>query len=245
MKKVLKYLGIFLLAFILLSIGSCFLVSEKLPVGEPGAEAEAMTDKMFEAVNKEAWDTTKIVSWTFVGIHDYIWNKDNDDLQVKWKDVVVNMNIATFEGTVTKGGNEVDGEKKKKMIGKAWSFFCNDSWWLNAPVKARDEGTTRSVVTMDDGSKGLLVSYSTGGVTPGDSYLWILDDNGVPTSYKMWTKIIPVKGIGATWEDWMTLDSGAKISTLHDMKIFKSKMTNIKAGQSYEAIGIKDPFAGI
>lgn len=245
MKKVLKVIGIFFLALILLGVGSCFLVSEKLPIGIEGQEAEAMTDKMFEAVNKEAWDSTKIVTWTFVGMHDYIWNKENDDLQVTWGDVVVTMNLAKYDGKVTKNGEEVSGDKKRKIIDKAFSFFCNDSFWLNAPVKAKDEGTSRSVVELKDGTKGLLVTYSSGGVTPGDSYLWILDENGLPQNYKMWTKIIPVKGIGATWEDWITLKSGAKISTAHDMKIFKSKMTNIKSGQSYEEIGIENPFVNI
>ena len=245
MKKVLKYIGIFFLALILLGIGSCFLVSEKLPVGTEGAEAEAMTDKMFQAVNKEAWDTTNIVTWTFVGMHDFVWNKETEDLQVKWKDVVVNMNLPKYDGTVTKGGAEVTGDQKRKMIDKAFSFFCNDAFWLNAPAKARDEGTSRSLVTMEDGKEGLLVSYSSGGVTPGDSYLWVLDETGLPTYYKMWTKIIPVKGISSTWEDWTTLSSGAKIATAHDMKIFKSKMTNIKSGQTYEEIGIEDPFKNI
>ena len=88
----------------------------------------------------------------------------------------------------------------------------------------------------------MLITYSTGGVTPGDSYLWNLDEKGLPTSYKMWTKIIPIKGISSSWEDWITLDSGAKLSTTHDMGIMKSKMSNIKGGQTYEDIGVENPF---
>ena len=242
MKKFLKIVGILFLGLILLGIGSCFLLSEKLPIGVEGPEAEAMTDQMFTAVNKAAWDTTAIVSWKFFGIHDYIWNKDTEDLQVKWGNVVVDMNLAKYDGLVSKGGEYLEGDEKRKMIDKAFSFFCNDSFWLNAPVKARDEGTSRSVVTLKDGSKGLLITYSTGGVTPGDSYLWSLDENGLPTSYKMWTKIIPIKGISSSWDDWITLDSGAKLATTHDMGIMKSKMSNIKGGQTYEDIGVENPF---
>ena len=89
----------------------------------------------------------------------------------------------------------------------------------------------------------MLVSYSTGGVTPGDSYLWTLDESGLPTGYKMWTKILPVKGVYASWEDWIELPTGAKISTGHDMKVMKSQMKNVKGGQTYAAIGIENPFA--
>jgi hypothetical protein len=49
-----------------------------------------------------------------------------------------------------------------------------------------DEGTTRSLVKNEDKTNGLLVSYASGGVTPGDAYLWKLDANGLPQSYKMW-----------------------------------------------------------
>jgi len=58
--------------------------------------------------------------------------------------------------------------------------------------------------------------HTSGGVTPGDGYLWLLDDNNLPTGYKMWTSIIPVKGMYASWENWKEYE-GAKYSTLHKM----------------------------
>lgn len=226
----------------ILGIGSCILLSEKLPEGVEGPEAEAMTDKMFQAINKEAWDSTRIVTWNLMGVHEYVWNKETTDLKVTWGKNEVVMNLKAYDGRATKDGEELSGDKKRKMIDKAFSFFCNDSFWLIAPSKARDEGTSRSLVTLKNGEKGLLVSYSSGGVTPGDSYLWLLDDSGMPSGYKMWTKILPVKGIYSSWEDWIDLPTGARISTLHDMKVFKSHMQNVKGGMTYEEIGIENPF---
>ena len=242
MKKFLKIIGIVILGIILLGMGTCVVLSEKLPEGIEGPEAEALTDKMFEAIDIEAWDSTKIVTWNFMGIHDYIWNKETTDLQVNWSDTEVKMNLKAYDGTVTTKGVVLEGEAKRKAIDRAFNFFCNDSFWLIAPAKARDEGTSRSVVDLEEGGKGLLVQYSSGGVTPGDSYLWILDDSGLPSGYKMWTQILPVKGVYASWEDWITLDTGAKVATGHDMKIMKSKMTNVKGGQSYSDLGIENPF---
>jgi len=243
MKKFFKVLGIIILTLVVLSIGSCIFLSEKLPVGTEGAEAEALTDKMFEAINKEAWDSTKIVTWNFMGLHDYVWNTETTDLKVSWGDNEVIMNLDAYDGTVLKAGVALEGDEKRKMIDKAFNFFCNDSFWLIAPAKARDEGTSRSVVDLEDGKQGLLVSYSKGGITPGDSYLWTLDESGMPNGYKMWTKIIPVKGVYSSWEDWIELPTGAKISTGHDMKIYKSQMKNVKGGQTYAEVGIENPFS--
>jgi len=242
MKKFLKILGIVVLSFIILGIGACMLISEKMPEGIEGPEAEQLTNQMFEAVNKEAWDSTKIVQWTYVGGHNYLWNKETTDLQVQWGEKEVIMNLADYEGRALKDGKELEGEDKRKMIDKAYAFFCNDMFWLNAPVKARDEGTTRKLVEMEDGQKGLLVTYSSGGVTPGDSYLWILDEAGKPTGWKMWTQILPVKGVYTTWENWTKLESGAEISQLHGSPIFDAKVTNLKSGRSYDELGIKSPF---
>ncbi len=242
MKKFFKVFAIMLLSIILLGFGSCFLLSEKLPIGDEGVEAELLTDKMFLAVNKEAWDTTKIVQWDFMGIHQYIWNKETEDLQVKWRDVIVTMNLAAYDGKVTENGVVLENDEKRKKIDKAFAFFCNDSFWLNAPVKARDEGTTRSLVTLEDGEKALLVSYSSGGVTPGDSYLWILDKNGLPVSWKMWTKVLPIDGVQTTWDEYITLKTGAKLATKHGNKIYNMKLENINSGQSYEELGITNPF---
>lgn len=230
------------MSLIVLGIGACFAISEKLPEGKEGPEAEAMTDKMFEAVDKAAWDTTRLVTWNFMGMHEYLWDRETTDLQVKWGKTDVRMNLDEYDGVVTKNGEMLDGEDKRKAIDKAFSFFCNDMFWLNAPVKARDEGTKRKIVDLEDGGKGLLVSYSSGGVTPGDSYLWLLDANGLPTGYKMWTQILPVKGLYTSWEGWKTLDTGAKIASKHGNKVYTMEISDIDSGQSYEELGVENPF---
>ncbi|MEL6864257.1 MAG: hypothetical protein AAFP19_07560, partial [Bacteroidota bacterium] len=94
--------------------------------------------------------------------------------------------------------------------------------------------------------EGLLVSYSSGGVTPGDSYLWILDESGQPVAWKMWVSIIPIGGLEFSWEDWMELPTGAKIATMHKSSLLDLDMSNIKAGHSLLDLGFKqDPFGPI
>ncbi len=91
-----------------------------------------------------------------------------------------------------------------------------------------------------------MVSYTSGGVTPGDSYLWILDENGLPESWKMWVKIIPVGGMEFTWEKWTELSTGAKVATYHHHKLLDLDISNLKAATSLSAFGLQDdPFQPI
>ena len=101
-----------------------------------------------------------------------------------------------------------------KIVKKALNIFNNDNFWLVAPHKLFDYGTIRSLKKIDN-KDALLVKYTTGGSTPGDSYIWILDENYVPKSYKMFVPSMQMNGVNATWEDWITTESGALLPTNH------------------------------
>jgi len=243
MKKVFKILGIILALLLVVLVILYFIFNKPLPQGKKGPEAEALAQKMMKAVNKDAWDSTHVLSWTFRGTNDYLWDKKRNFVQVKWGDNKVLLNTKQVIGKAYKGDQEVTGDTANKLVQKAWGFFCNDSWWFNAAVKANDVGTERSIVKLDDGSDGLLVTYSSGGTTPGDSYLWKLDENGLPKSYQMWVSIIPVGGVEFTWEDWMTLDEGAKISTMH-RGLLDIPITNVKGARDF-SLWKEDPFGSL
>ena len=237
MKKFL----IVLLVLAAAGFGAYKYFDESAPSGKKGEEAELLADKMLAAIGKDRWDAIPYIQWTFKDARHYVWDKQDDLADIKWDDYVVKMNLDDQSGIVSKAGEQIEGEKKQEMLEKAWGFWCNDSFWLNAPAKIRDGGTTRSVVKMDDGTDGLLVEYSSGGVTPGDAYLWALDETGLPVYYKMWVSIIPVGGMKATWTDWKDV-MGAKISTLHDLGSFSIPIGNLKAGETLAEMGLGDDF---
>ena len=80
------------------------------------------------------------------------------------------------------------------------------------------------------GKDALLIKYTTGGTTPGDSYLWILDENYIPKSYKMFVPSMKMEGVPATWDDWITTESGTLLPTSHSFGGGrKLNMKNIKA----------------
>jgi hypothetical protein len=72
------------------------------------------------------------------------------------------------------------------------------------------------------------VTYTSGGSTPGDSYLWLLDNNFKPKAFKMWTSILPIDGIESSWTDWITTESGAQLPTFHKFLVFGLEITDIK-----------------
>lgn len=234
MKKVFKLIGKGILAIIiillLLFAFAYFKYNEPLPKGVSGTEADALATKMLNAVNHEAYKNTRYLSWTFPGEHHYIWDKDQHKVDVSWNDVNVTLNLKEPKTSiVTINKEKIDAANASNYIEKALSYFNNDSFWLIAPHKVFDEGVTRSIVTLENGEKGLLVTYASGGTTPGDSYLWLLDENYRPKGYKMWVSIIPIGGLYATWESWQTTASGISLPSAHSIIFMDLPMKNVKA----------------
>lgn len=212
-------------------------MNEDVPTSETGPAAEELAEKMLDAVNADAWARTNYISWNFPGGHQYVWDRKNNLVEVKWGE-----NVALLPTKNPTSGRAWVNDKEVKdsgLLNKAWGYFCNDSFWLAAPFKVLDPGTERSIVKNEDGSQSLMVHYTSGGTTPGDRYLWHLDQNYMPTSYQMWVKIIPIGGVSAKWDGWKTLPNGAKVSTLHDLAgVFENSLEPVKAGDSLEDIGL-------
>lgn len=210
MKKILKGLGI-VIALLIIVIGVYYFTNnESLPEGVQGNEADTLAQNMLKAMNKEAFDTTEILEWSFRGKNYYKWKKQEGLVEVSWSGhkVILNLNDASKSTG-----------KSPEIIQKALNNFNNDSFWLVAPYKVFDEGVERRLVKYQE-KDALLVTYTSGGTTPGDSYLWILDANYIPISYKMWVSIIPIGGVSATWNDFTTSDSGIKLPRKHKLSMF-------------------------
>lgn len=221
MKKFLKFIGALLVLLIAAGTIYYFVNNESLPEGAAGDEADALAQKMMIAMNKEAFDATEILEWSFRDSHFYKWKKEEGLVEVSWDDNKITLNLNDINKS--EGGSP-------ELVDKALDYFYNDSFWLVAPYKVFDDGVERKILDYE-GNKALLVTYTSGGSTPGDSYLWILDEQGLPTSYKMWTSIIPLGGVSATWSDWKNADSGIKLPTSHKLSLFgmELNMGEVKA----------------
>lgn len=226
-----------ILAILLLSYCG---VSQPTSFKNNETEKTEMIAKLSKAVNYDAWEKLSIISWTFNENHHYVWDRDNNDVQVEWKQYKVLFNSKTEKGIVFKNKEEIVDDKKLR---KAIDFFNNDSFWLLAYTKLFDDGVEVALATMEDSTEGLMITYNTGGTTPGDKYFWELDEDGLPKSWRMWVSIIPIGGLKTTWEDWIELHNGAMVAKKHKGTGFSVDLTNIKSGDRLEDIGeLKDLF---
>lgn len=236
-----------LLLPLILAGGAALLSHEVAPSGTEGEAAERLAARVERAVNLEAWGKTKAVRWTFAGIHTHLWDRDRNFARVVRgkRRVLLTLADAGQRGRAWEGERELEGDELAKRLAWAWTQWCNDSFWLNPVAKMRDGGATRLHCGEREGRELLMISYASGGVTPGDRYVWEIGPDGLPQAWKMWVSILPVGGTDATWEGWQTLSTGAKVATSHELVFgIRLKLTDVAgAGSLSELEPGPDPFA--
>lgn len=211
----------------------CFLFfryNEDLPMGIKGKKADALAYQMLDALDFEAYKNTHYIKWTFKKKHHYSWDKKNNICDVYWKDYKVALNLndpSKSKVFIHSFRNESD--MALDLIEKALKYFNNDSFWLIAPYKVFDKGVERQLVKTEDNKEALLVTYTSGGSTPGDSYLWHFDDKGKPISFQMWVSILPIGGLEATWSDWKITKTSAQLPSFHKLMVFGLEIDGIEA----------------
>ena len=234
---------------LLLVMAGCFVAFNKpRPSSNPTAEADAVAHQVEAAVNRTAWDQTGAVTWVFRGTNRHLWDRTRQFDRVIWGEgagqIEAQVNLsAPDKGVVLKGGDRLSPEGAAKYLQKAYAAWINDSFWLNPLVKLFDEGTKRTLLEPINGQQRLLLQYMSGGLTPGDSYLYTLDSTNTPTAWEMWVSVLPLGGIRATWEGWTTLYSGARVATRHSLGPLSIDLTDVKAAPTAaELNGGNDPF---
>lgn len=206
MKILLKFFGILLFVLIVGGIITYLYFDKPLPNGVQGERAEHLADEMLDAINKPAFDSLEYISFTYYKEQrSYQWDRKNKQVTVSWLDNEVFLDLTKSV------------EEYTLLEYKAYQFFINDTFWLVAPFKVRDDGVIRSSVDTELG-RGLLVTYTSGGITPGDSYLWIVDEKGMPVAWRFWVSSIPIGGMEFSWEGWSEYN-GVWFSTIHRNKI--------------------------
>ena len=128
--------------------------------------------------------------------------------------------MACQEGIILKG------DQNKEIVEKAIRYFNNDSFWLVAPYKIYDPGVKLNSVILPVGH-GLMVTYTQGGSTPGDTYLWILDENYFPRAWKMWVKMLPVGGVKSKWLGWKKRKGAWFPGNFETLFFYKKEIENL------------------
>lgn len=214
-----------------------------LPKGQPGEAAEALAQKMLKAADYDAWQQIAAVTFIFRGDDRVFWDKKR-----KLVEVTFGKNLVQFSEVT---GKSVCFEKERRVMDdcesltqKAVKRFYNHTFWINPAFHVMAPGTTRAIVT-DEGEK-LLVSYASGGATPGDSYLFTLDDEGKIANMRMWVSILPVKGITAKFDDYRAVEKGIRIAHHHKVGgVSNVDLSEVKLYVAYPEPGATDRFQGL
>ncbi len=236
-KKILKIIGGIIIFFTLPSLlffaFLYFKYNEDLPTGTQGTAADQLANRMLDALDHDAFLATDYIEFTFKKRHHFKWNRVENTCEVYWKNIKVNLDLNDRKNSeVFVSETPYTGEDIHEYIQKAEKLFNNDTFWLVAPYKVFDDGVERRLVKTENGKEALLVTYTSGGTTPGDSYLWHLDSNGKPTSYQMWVDILPIDGLEASWSDWTTTSTGAQLPTFHKFLFLGLEIEDLKTSEN-------------
>lgn len=245
LRKVLRVFAV-LAALLALFVGVAWAVYRHPAPAAMAGDGDALARRMMASVDADAWARTGAVRWTFFNGDRHLWDRTRSLDLFEHGDARTLIDLNTHRGVATRGGRTLAGPEASAALDTAWKRWINDSFWLNPAVKAFDDGVTRSVVRGDDGRDALLLSYRSGGVTPGDRYLWMFDANGRPRAWRMWVSVIPIGGIEATWEGWTRLATGAWVATKHHMGPAHMQIRDVVGAESLAALEPgADPFAAL
>ncbi len=234
--------GFVVLALVLLVFAFGLVAHEPMPDGEPGPAADALARRLEAYARPEAWAETRFVRWTFRGVNHHVWDRERGFARVTQGNKIVWLRLSDRTGVVRNDGIELHHERARRAREAAYARWVNDSFWLNPLVKLFDPGTSRELVPGQEG--GLLVLYESGGVTPGDGYLWEVDAQQRPVAWRIWARILPIGGIRTTWEGWQELSTGARVSTEHRGRVGALRLTDVRGGRTWSDVGFEeDPFA--
>ncbi|MEM1009951.1 MAG: hypothetical protein AAGJ35_13220 [Myxococcota bacterium] len=252
MKKVLLILLSVFAALCFVILFSAWWVHRPLPTSKRSAQADQLAHAMQRAIDIQAWKRTGAIRWIFRDRHHHLWDRQRHYSQVRWKSgsntIVAQLNLGSLARPNTPNGmakinqRELHGQDLQEILTKAYQYWCNDSYWLNPIEKVFDKGVSRRIV--QDGAKTMLmISFSKGGVTPGDRYLYTLNAQGLPLSWRMWVSILPVGGVYASFSGWKTLSTGARVSTKHKIGPLTLTLKQVQAAKNIHKLVGQDPFS--
>ena len=186
--------------------------------------AVALADAVWQASGGQNWSKVKSIDFTFavekegktLVSAEHHWDLVAQTDHVKWKDQDVTVNLADPAN---------DDEAKG-----AYARWVNDSYWLLAPLKLKDQGvnlTEEGKKEMDGGERQVLrLSFGQVGLTPKDNYrLYIDPATKLVTSWDYMPE--PGQSKHATWTDYQK-SGGLTLATDHQMEGIRIRILNLK-----------------
>ena len=231
-------------------VGASLILSLREPIPEnatSGPGADQLARSVQQALYYQGgWERSRFIEWSFGG-RKHLWDRERGFVKSEWGDLVVLFRISGEKHHVTRAGVQLRGAQAREVAEEAYAFWTNDSFWLYPARTFFDPGVERAVVPdPQSGEPQLLVRYTRGGVTPGDSYLFQLDAERRPVGWRVWTQNLPISGLYIPWGGMERIEpSKIWVSTDHSLLGFSLTM-NVRVGLVHiRELVSEDPFGAI
>jgi hypothetical protein len=209
---------------------SLFVFTAATRAADPSAgKGEQMANDLWKASGGENWAKVKELHFTFVVEQEgkplfsaqHVWNVSAGTDEVKWKDKQGKEHQVTANLTAPASDEETK---------TAYARWVNDSYWLMAPLKIRDQGVKVEAGEPKDiqgvTCETIKLKFEKVGLTPTDQYVFYIDPK---TKLPMAWDYIPASGTGlqATWEKFQSF-GGLNLATEHNFDGKTIRLADIK-----------------
>lgn len=223
--------------FIFLMLAGC----STLPKGQPGEAAEQMTQRILAAADYENWKATSAVTFVFRGDDRIFWDKKRKLIEVQFKKNLVQFSEITGKSLCFEGERRLTDECGE-LTAAAVKRFYNHTYWLNPAFHIDTPNAVRAIAEKNK----LLVTFKSGGATPGDSYLFSTDDEGKLSEMRMWVSTLPLKGARATFSNYQKSATGVRVALDHKVaSLANVNLSDLQMFAVYPEAGKPDRFQGL
>ncbi len=224
-------------AFVFLAVASC----SSLPKGQPGEAAEQFTQRILAAADYEKWKATSAVTFVFRGDDRVFWDKKRKLVEIQFKKNLVQFSEVTGKSICFEGERRVTDECGE-LTAAAVKRFYNHTYWLNPAFHIDTPNAVRAIAEENK----LLVTFKSGGATPGDSYLFTTDEEGKLSEMRMWVSTLPLKGARATFSNYQKTSTGVRVALDHKVaSLANVNLTELQMFATYPEAGKVDRFQGL
>lgn len=149
-------------------------------------QAIEIADEVMEAMGgRQAWDSTRFISWNFFGARHLLWDKRTGRvrIEVPQDSTVYLIDVDDNSGKVMKNGTVLENpDSLTKYVSRGKSIWINDSYWLVMPYKLKDSGVTLKYLGKDTTQQGaradvLELTFDNVGDTPQNKYHVFVDED--------------------------------------------------------------------
>ncbi|MBX7059592.1 MAG: hypothetical protein K1X75_16125 [Leptospirales bacterium] len=153
----------------------------------------------------------------------------------------VQFSLRDLHGRAWRAGRRLENtEDIRTAVRAAYRAFTNDYFWLLPFTQLRAPGAQREFI----GQRALAIHYPSGGVTPGDSYLIVTDEKGLPQRWQMWVSAIRAPGMEFRLSQWRTVH-GLRFCTSYEGAGRQVQLDEIEIFDRFPAVGQVDPFESL